>query len=201
MKSSTATGYRAIATKTKRTARGFSLIELLAAMVIMGLLLGAGVPAYESLVEDNRMVTNINELSAAVQFARSEALKRGAPVRLCISANASLNNGGCSNGSDWSAGWNVRVSGGGGAVLRRRAPLDGAETLDELGSPANDGRITFDRLGFTADVKTIVACNVDDEAGRARGIIINAVGQVRTAGDSDANGVVEDAAGTNVACP
>ncbi len=39
MKSSTAAGHQAIAT-IKKSTRGFSLIELLAAMVIMGLLLG-----------------------------------------------------------------------------------------------------------------------------------------------------------------
>ena len=199
MKSNKAIGGTVNATRTPKGTRGFSLIELMATLIVMSLLLGAGVPAYESLVEDNRMVTNINELSAAIQFARSEAIKRGAPVRLCISANASLNNGGCSGGSDWSAGWNVRVVGG--AVLRRRAPLDGPETLDEIGNPANDGRFTFDRLGFTADTKTVLSCNVDDEATKARGVVVNAVGQVRTAGDSDGNGVVEDAAGANVACP
>lgn len=199
MKSNTAIDRRVNATRIHKSARGFTLIELLATLVILALLLGAGVPAYESLIEDNRMVTNINELSAAIQFSRSEAIKRGVPVRMCISANGNLNNGGCSNGSDWSAGWNVRVVGG--DVLRRRAPLDGLETLDEIGSPANDGRFTFDRLGFTADTKVVVACNVDDVAAKARGIIVNAVGQVRTAGDSNADGVVEDEAGANVACP
>lgn len=199
MKSNTAIGNRVNAIHMYKSARGFTLVELMATLMILAVLLGAGVPAYESLIEDNRMVTNINELSAAIQFSRSEAIKRGLPVRMCISANAALNNGGCSGGSDWSAGWNVRVVGG--AVIRRRAPLDGIETLDEIGSPANDGRYTFDRLGFTADTKTVVACNADDVAAKARGIVVNAVGQVRTAGDSDADGIVEDAAGDNVACP
>lgn len=199
MKSNTAIGSKANATRIHKGARGFTLIELLATLVILALLLGAGVPAYESLIEDNRMVTNINELSAAIQFSRSEAIKRGVPVRMCISANATLNNGGCSGGSDWSAGWNVRIVGG--AVLRRRAPMDGIETLDEIGNPANDGRFTFDRLGFTADTKVVVACNADDVAAKARGIVVNAVGQVRTSGDSNADGIVEDAANVNVACP
>lgn len=201
MSSSTAIDEQVSATRIQKKAQGFSLIELLATLMVMALLLGAGVPAYESLVQDNRMVTNINELSSAIQFARSEALKRGVSVRVCIPNNGNLNASGCSNGSDWSAGWNVRVVGAGGLVLRRRAPLDGLETLDEIGTVANDGRITFDRLGFTADVKTIVACNVDNEAPRARGIIINAVGQVRTSGDSNGDGTVEDATGANVACP
>lgn len=199
MKSNMAIDGRVNAIRIHKSARGFTLIELLATLVILALLLGAGVPAYESLIEDNRMVTNINELSAAIQFSRSEAIKRGVPVRMCISANAALNNGGCSNGSDWSAGWNVRVVGG--DVLRRRAPLDGLETLDEIGNPANDGRFTFDRLGFTADTKVVVACNVDNVAAKARGIVVNAVGQVRTSGDSNADGIVEDADNVNVACP
>lgn len=179
--------------------RGFSLVELMATLCVIGLLMGVGVPAYESLVEDNRLVTNVNELVAAIHYARSEAIKRGAPVRICIANNSSINAGGCSGGSDWSAGWNVRIVGG--AVLQRRAPMQGAETLDEIGSPTNDGRITFDRLGFTADTRTVISCNADDEATRARGLIVNVVGQVRTAADTNGDNIVEDAGGTNVACP
>ncbi len=179
--------------------RGFSLIELMAVLVVVGMLLGVGVPAYNSLVEDNRLVTNINELSAAITYARSEAMKRGVPVRICIAKNADIDAAGCSNGSDWTGGWNVAVVGG--AVLRRHAPIVGGETLDELGSPANDGIITFDRLGFTGDSRTIASCNADDVAARARGLIVNVVGQVRMAGDSNSDGTVEDAAGVNVTCP
>ncbi len=185
----------------KRDSRGFSLIELMAVLVVIGMLLGVGVPAYNSLVEDNRLVTNINELASAITYARSEAMKRGVPVRICISNNGNINAAGCSNGSDWTAGWNVRVVGAGGLVLRRQSPMPGAESLDELGNPANDGVITFDRLGFTGDSRTIISCNADDEAPRARGLIVNVVGQVRMAGDSNADGTVEDAAAANVACP
>jgi len=182
-----------------RSQRGWTLVELLATLTILAVLLGTGVPAYEALVEDNRMVNGINDISASIQFARSEALKRGVPVRICISDSANANASGCSGGSDWAAGWNVSVVGG--DLLRSHSPLIGAESFDELGNPADSGRLTFDRLGFTADGRTIVACNADDEANRARAIIVNTVGQVRTAGDTGGDNIVEDAAGLNVACP
>ncbi len=188
-------------TSHMRTKRGFSLIELMVVLVVIGMLLGVVVPAYNSLVEDNRLVTNINELSASITYARSEAMKRGVPVRICISDDASIDAADCSNGSDWTAGWNVRVVGAGGVVLRRQAPMAGIESLDEIGNPADDGRITFDRLGFTGDARTIISCNADDDATRARGLVVNVVGQVRMAGDSNGDGTVEDAAATNVVCP
>ena len=180
--------------------RGMSLIEMLAALTVVAVLLGMGIPAYDSLVEENRLVSNNNELVAAMHYARSEAIKRGRVVRICISNNANVNAGGCSGGTDWSAGWNIREVGAGGQVLRRHPPLGGNETLIELGNNARVGQLRFDRLGFTADGRTIISCDADQSDTTARGLIVNAVGQVRTAGDTDGDNIVEDAAGNDIDC-
>lgn len=187
-------------TVPKKGEQGLSLIELLATLTVVAVLLGMGVPAYDSLVEDNRLVSNTNELVAAMHFARSEAIKRGTDVRICISNNANVGAAGCSGGTDWSAGWNVRVVGAGGAVLQRHAPLEGNETLVELGNNTRVGQLRFDRLGFTTDGRTIISCDADKSDTTARGLIVNAVGQVRAAGDTDNDNIVEDAAGNDIDC-
>ncbi len=186
----------------RRLQRGVTIIELLMALTIGALLMGVGIPAYESLVRNNRLATDTNELVASIHYARSEAIKRGVPVRICISNNANIGVTGCDGtATDWSAGWNIRILGAGGAVLRRHAPLDGSTTLIEEGPNTRTGRMDFDRLGFTADGRTIVACEATNTTGLARGLIVSPIGQVRKAQDAGGDGIVENAAGTNVTCP
>lgn len=188
-------------TKTlKHRIRGVTIIELLMALTIGALLIGVGMPAYESLVRTNRLATDTNRLVASIHYARSEAIKRGANVRICIPRDATIANALCTNSgaTDWSAGWNIGVVGG--AVLRREAALTGAITLIEEGPNTQTGRMDFDRIGFTADGRTIVACEPTAVDGLARGLIVSPVGQIRTASDGNGDGIVENAAGDNVDC-
>ena len=59
---------------------GFTLLELMIVMVIAGVLLSIGVPAYQAMRNNNCLVTNTNRLVATLQYARSEAAKRNADV-------------------------------------------------------------------------------------------------------------------------
>ena len=58
----------------KNRVRGVTLLELLVALAIGSILLGVGIPAYESVVRNNRLATDTNELVAAIHYARSEAI-------------------------------------------------------------------------------------------------------------------------------
>lgn len=63
--------------------RGFTLIELLVTVAILAILLGLAVPSFRSLIENNRTQTAANNLTGALQFARSEAIKRGVATQIC----------------------------------------------------------------------------------------------------------------------
>ena len=81
---------------------GFTLIELMVVISILAILLGIGVPSFRATIEGNRITTVANDLVGALQFARSEAVKRGTNVVLCSSADQAS----CSG--VWINGWVAR---------------------------------------------------------------------------------------------
>lgn len=64
----------------KRSARGFTLIELMVTLAVLAILATVGIPAFQQLAAENRVSSQANATQAALQFARSEALKRRCDV-------------------------------------------------------------------------------------------------------------------------
>lgn len=65
------------------TTRGFTLIELLYTLAIAGLLLGVGIPAFTTTVQNSAMTASTNSIITALLAGRSEAVKRRARVTVC----------------------------------------------------------------------------------------------------------------------
>ncbi len=76
--------------------RGFTLIELLITISIVAILLGVGLPSFVNFIDNNRVTSQANDLVYSFHMARSEAVKRGAEVRV-VSIG----------GSNWNSGWRV----------------------------------------------------------------------------------------------
>lgn len=80
-----------------RPQAGFTLIELMVTLAVIAILALVAVPATQSLVNGNRLAGVTGDLTAAVQLARSEAIRRSARVTMCRSEDGST----CANGTDW----------------------------------------------------------------------------------------------------
>jgi len=62
--------------------RGFTLIELLVSLSVMAIVLSLAAPPFMNLLAANRISTQTNEFVAALNLARSEAVRRSQAVTL-----------------------------------------------------------------------------------------------------------------------
>jgi len=77
---------------------GFTLIELMVTLAVAAILLTVGVPSFRDFIMNNRLISAANEFTAAVNLARSAAIKD--------QRNAYITSGA---GTNWGAGWRVWV--------------------------------------------------------------------------------------------
>jgi type IV fimbrial biogenesis protein FimT len=83
--------------RTARAHSGHTLAEMLFVLAIAAVLAGLAMPAMRTLLQQHRLSATVNDFLAAVTLARSEALRRSAPVILLPAGVA------------WSSGWVVVV--------------------------------------------------------------------------------------------
>ncbi len=70
-----------------RTPAGFTLIEVIVVVLVLGIAAGLGFPTLLRVVHQVRVTSHLREASALVQQARLEAIRRGAPVVVEIDAD------------------------------------------------------------------------------------------------------------------
>ena len=64
--------------------RGFTLLELMVTVAVAAILATVAVPGFRDLIQNNRVTTQTNELVSALNFARTEAVKRGRNVAVVV---------------------------------------------------------------------------------------------------------------------
>lgn len=74
--------------------RGFTLMELMVVIAIIGIAMGFGVPAMRDLLANQRMKTAAFDLVVTAMFARAEAVKRSIPVYIAA-PSGNMTNGWC----------------------------------------------------------------------------------------------------------
>jgi type IV fimbrial biogenesis protein FimT len=130
---------------------GVTLTELVVVMAIAGVLIGIGMPSYRYVTNSNRMSSEVNALLGDMQYTRSEALREGRTVVVCISSNGTSCAGGTTN--TWQSGWIVfpDINGdgavsGGESVLRVQTALSGTDVFKD--SAGTLTQVRFNREGF-----------------------------------------------------
>jgi type IV fimbrial biogenesis protein FimT len=174
---------------------GVTLIETLVVMGIVGILMAVGIPSYKYVTNANRISAEINGLLGDLQFARSEAIKEGRTVSVCVSSDGAS----ClSTNYAWKNGWIVfsDINGDGNIdttngdlLLRAQATFRGSDTFNANNSI---GKITFNREGFASVTNgTLITLHASPAAqGSTRCLSVTLVGLITTKkyGDVDAGG-------------
>jgi type IV fimbrial biogenesis protein FimT len=135
--------------RTRRSQGGFSLLELIVAITIAGVLVGLAVPNMRSFNQNNRLTDASNDLLRSLQVARSEAITRQRTVVLCASSNPTADTPTCNY--DAFNGWIVFEDNNnnwqrddGDMVIDQHNALSDTLTI----RTDNDAIVSFNSAGF-----------------------------------------------------
>ncbi len=172
-------------TNTKNRESGFTLIELMITLVLIAVIVGLAGPPFRDMLLNNRVSSVANTFMSSLLFARSEALKRNAAVRICKTADGSA----CTTSGGWDQGWLIY------ADSDEDGNVDDNEVLQQEGSIASDltinaatnnnwieyrsnGSAVGNNGVLTADTRFVV-CSPDGDIDKARVVTVSTTGRPR----------------------
>lgn len=179
--------------------RGFSLVELLVGITIFSILIAMAAPSFTSWVQNAQLRTAAESISAGLQLARAEAVRRNSTVRFqltdTLDAACNLN----SNGPNWvvsvddtTALCNIAPSADAAAavapfIIQKHSGTDG--TPNAIINAGAINTVIFGGLGRTVGLAAPITISVTNDVGgdcRAAGgpmrclnIIVSPGGQSR----------------------
>lgn len=159
--------------------RAFTLIELMITLLVVAILASVAVPAYQTMVKNNRLTTQVNELVTALLYARSEAVKRSAPVAVCASTDTSS----CSGSNTWDTGWIVFIDedddltvDGTDNIIRVHQGLDAGNTIRAFDGGTALSALNYNAEGMSNNRASFRFC---DNRGKAEGKVLEVSGTGR----------------------
>jgi type IV fimbrial biogenesis protein FimT len=162
----------------------FSLTELLITIAVAAILLLVTIPKMTDFLQKNRAEAKITELTLALEFARSEAIKRGENITFCPSPD----NKNC--GTNWNDGQIVTDAGGG--VLRVFEKVPSGDHLTWQSSLTDDksNYVIFLPTGATyAQQGSFYYCP-NNNSDYALAVIVHETGFIRVSNkDSDGGAI------------
>ena len=114
---------------------GYTLIELMIVIGIVGIFLSYAVPGFQNLMSHHRLNAAMSKMSYSIKLARQEASIRHKDVRICASEDGLF----CNGKKDFSTGWIIYVD---DSKKPFRSPTD--ELLAQYG-PTKNVSIKYNR--------------------------------------------------------
>lgn len=189
--------------------QGFTLIEIIVTLAVFSILVAVAAPSFNAFTDSSRRASEVNNISGALAYARSEAIKRNSNVSVCA-RTSTVGAETCSAvANDWRFGWMIfddtdadGILDAGETLLRLFGPISIGSVITETSGNATLA-ITFRGSGFiTVANAEFQYCGPQNKVSNARAIIMSKTGRARLSIDTaDADHTHEDASGTNLTCP
>lgn len=112
-----------------RPSAGFTLVEIVVALGVFGVLIAVGQPAYYQWIASRQVANQAQFVADTLDLARSEAIKHGYRVNVCKSRDRRQ----CTDRGGWEAGWIMYVD------ENHDGDIDVDEQIIRLEGPAIDG--------------------------------------------------------------
>ena len=180
--------------------RGFTLVELLIGVSLIGILIALGAPSMATYLQNSKVASAASTLYSGIQLARAEAIRLNVPVQLVMTNDALPATDAAATGASPNAAgihWFVRAASGadftlvesksgtegGGSATAAAVQVVGTGTS---GATPFDGTIAFNGFG-AAGAGTAIAIDISNPAGgtcapagpiRCRRIAVAAGGQI-----------------------
>lgn len=132
---------------------GFSLVELVVVVAIIGIAASIGAPSYRAWIQNTKIRTATESIFNGVQKARAEALMRNTPVKFTLGANSA---------------WTVQCVTAalcpdlpGGVVETRSNSEGGTSTVAIASTPGGASEVVFTNLGIKSSTALNQLSQVD----------------------------------------
>jgi type IV fimbrial biogenesis protein FimT len=171
------------ATGPKSQIQGFSLVEAVVVLLVMGALAAAMAPGFAQSRRGSALLTSVNQMVGAIHFARSASILRGIPTVLCLSADGER----CVGPGEPARGWLIFYD------IKQSMPprRDESDTLirrtdltEDVSVKATRATLTFWPTSRSGTSGTFTFCHVH-LPGRARAVVVSQTGRPRIADTSE----------------
>lgn len=157
--------------------RGFTVIESAVALVIIAILISIGAPSFGSWIASTRVLSSAESITSGLRVARTEALKRNAPVDFVFTDEDTKVATAAASGTG--RGWQARTTESPAQVLQGRSAT---ETPSRIQVRSTAATVRFNGAGRSLPLGAVVTIDVTSSGTPSRPlrVVVTAGGAIRS---------------------